>query len=65
MRKIVLQSGSAHAGQWMSEARDVAADFRETFGFDAPAVTGIAVGNDTDNTDESVTTWFGDISFRP
>jgi hypothetical protein len=65
VRKIVLQSGSAHAGQWMSEARDVAADFREAFGFDAPAVTGVAVGNDTDNTDESVTTWFGDISFRP
>jgi hypothetical protein len=65
VRKIVLQSGSAHAGQWMSEARDVAADFREAFGFDAPAVTGVAVGNDTDNTDESVTSWFGDISFRP
>jgi hypothetical protein len=27
-------------------------------------VTSVAVGNDTDNTDERVTTWFGDISFR-
>ncbi|MEI8028551.1 MAG: DUF3047 domain-containing protein [Comamonadaceae bacterium] len=64
LRKVVLQSGPEHVGQWMTEARDVAADFREAFGFDAPAVTSVAVGNDTDNTDERVTTWFGDISFR-
>ena len=64
VRKIVLQSGPAHVGKWMSEARDVAADFREAFGFDAPAVTGVAVGNDADNTDDHVTTWFGDIRFR-
>jgi hypothetical protein len=64
LRKIVLQSGSEHVGQWMTEARDVAADFREAFGFEAPAVTSVAVGNDTDNTDERVTSWFGDIRFR-
>ncbi len=64
LRKIVLQSGPAHVAQWMTETRDVAADFRDAFGFDAPAVTSVAVGNDTDNTDERVTTWFGDISFR-
>ncbi len=64
VRKVVLQSGAAHAGQWMSEARDVAADFRAAFGFDAPAITGVAVGNDTDNTAESVSAWFGDLSFR-
>lgn len=64
LRKIVLQSGPAHVGQWMTESRDVYADFRDAFGFDAPAVTSIAVGSDSDNTNERVTTWFGDISFR-
>jgi hypothetical protein len=63
VRKIVLQSGPARIGQWMSESRDVAADFREAFGFEAPAVTGVAVGNDSDNTDDRVTTWFDDVSF--
>jgi hypothetical protein len=48
----------------MSESRDVAADFREAFGIEAPAVTGVALGNDSDDTKERVTTWFGDISFR-
>ncbi|MCY7386724.1 MAG: DUF3047 domain-containing protein [Burkholderiales bacterium] len=61
---IVLQSGSANIGKWMTESRDIAADFRAAFGFDAPAVTGVAVGNDTDNTGELVSTWFGDVSLK-
>ena len=64
LRKVVLQSGSGALGQWRAEARDVAADFKEAFGFDAPAITGISVGNDTDNTDDRVTSWFGDVSFK-
>lgn len=63
VRKIVLQSGKENLNKWMNESRDVAADFKAAFGTDAPAVTGVAVGNDTDNTDEAVTTWFGDIQF--
>ena len=63
-RIIVLQSGSTHVGKWMNESRDIAADFREAFGFDAPAVTGVAVGNDTDNTAEKVSTWIGDVSLK-
>ena len=64
LRKVVLQSGPDAIGQWRVESRDVAADFKEAFGFDAPAVTGVSVGNDTDNTDDRVTSWFGDISFK-
>jgi Protein of unknown function (DUF3047) len=63
VRKIVLQTGGANINKWMKESRDVAADFKIAFGTDAPAVTGVAVGNDTDNTDEAVTTWFGDVKF--
>ena len=64
LRKVVLQSGPAAIGQWRLEARDVVADFKEAFGFEAPSITGISVGNDTDNTDDRVTSWFGDISFK-
>ena len=64
LRKIVLQSGPDTVGQWRLESRDVAADFKRAFGFDAPAVTGISVGNDTDNTDDRVTAWFGDVGFK-
>ena len=64
LRKVVLQSGPSAIGQWRLEARDVAADFKEAFGFEAPAITGVSVGNDTDNTEDRVTSWFGDVSFK-
>lgn len=63
VQKFVLQSGPEKVGQWVTEARDVAADFRLAFGFDPPHITGVAIGNDTDNTAEQVTTWFGDVHF--
>ena len=64
LRKVVLQSGPGAVGQWRQESRDVAADFKEAFGFDAPAILGISVGNDTDNTDDRVTAWFGDVGLK-
>ena len=64
LRKVVLQSGPEAIGQWRLESRDVAADFRQAFGFEAPAVTGVSVGNDTDNTEDRVTSWFGDVGFK-
>ena len=63
VQKFVLQSGPEKVGQWIIETRDVAADFRLAFGFDPPRITGVAIGNDTDNTAEQVTTWFGDVRF--
>ena len=64
LRKVVLQTGLASIGQWRTETRDVAADFKDAFGFEAPAITGISVGSDTDQTDDRVTTWFGDVGFK-
>jgi hypothetical protein len=65
IRTVVLESGNARAGRWAEERRDLAADFAAAFGSrggkPVPAVTGIAVGNDTDQTLESVTAWFGDL----
>jgi Protein of unknown function (DUF3047) len=63
VQKFVLQSGPENVGKWKSETRDVAADFRTAFGREPPRVTGVAVGNDTDQTDEQVTSWFGDFHF--
>ncbi len=49
--------GNAHAGQWVEESRDVAADFRAAFaGWKGPVpqVSGVVAGNDTDQTGETV-----------
>ncbi len=61
---VTLQSGATHVGEWVEEKHDVAGDFRASFGTAAPRIIGVAVGNDTDQTHESVTTWFGDVSFH-
>lgn len=52
MRYIVLESGRDSLHRWLSERRDVAADFLSVFGSessDVPAVTGVALGADADN----------------
>jgi hypothetical protein len=65
VRVVVLRSGSADAGAWKEESRDLAADFIAAFGSQwkrpVPAITGIALGNDTDQTGESATAWFADV----
>ncbi|TVO69091.1 MAG: DUF3047 domain-containing protein [Denitromonas halophila] len=65
VRMIVLQRGDAKAGQWIAESRDLAADFQAAFGEPAPAVTGIALGADTDNTGATVEARFGDLQLVP
>jgi hypothetical protein len=61
---IVLQSGDARAGEWVSEQRDVLADYRAFFGEDPDAPTGIAVMVDTDDTRTTAEAWFDDIRFE-
>lgn len=65
VRMIVLESGPERVGRWVNEARDVAADFRSAFGGEPPPISGVAVAADTDNTGESVVSYFGDLEFRP
>ena len=65
VRMVVVESGGARAGRWLDERRDIAADFRAAFGeafAAASRVTGVAAGNDTDQTGETATAWFGDFS---
>jgi Protein of unknown function (DUF3047) len=64
LRMIVLQSGALKQNQWVEEHRDVAADFKAAFGFDAPKITAVLVGADTDNTKETSRSWFGDLNFQ-
>lgn len=64
-RMIVVRSGAARAGKWITETRDLAADFRAAFGEHAPDIVAVALASDTDNTGESVTAWYGDIEFLP
>ncbi|MEP6739402.1 MAG: DUF3047 domain-containing protein [Caldimonas sp.] len=53
VRYVVVRSGAERLNQWVAEKRDVAADFAKLFGAESdhmPAIIGIAVGADSDNT---------------
>lgn len=65
VRMVVVESGGARAGQWVEESRDLERDYREAFGArwpgSVPAIDGVALSSDTDQTGEHVTAWFGDV----
>lgn len=62
-RMQVLRSGATHAGHWVDERRDIAADFRHAFGHAPVRVTGLAIASDTDNTGEEARAGFADFRF--
>ena len=62
---VALRSGSAEAGRWMQERRDVRADFQRLFGTDITRLDAVALMTDTDNGGGEARAWYGDISFHP
>lgn len=64
VQMIVVESGPRHLGAWRDYERDVAADYRRAFGAAPPAVSGVVVSTDTDNTGERAEAYYGDIAFR-
>ncbi|MES3039748.1 MAG: DUF3047 domain-containing protein [Pseudomonadota bacterium] len=62
-RLLVIETGNAKAGQWLSEARDVRQDYLAAFGSKAPDVTGLAIATDTDNTHSDAEAWYQEPRF--
>jgi hypothetical protein len=62
-RMQVLRSGAADAGRWVTERRDVTADFSQAFGHAPRRLTGLALASDTDNTGESAHAGFAEFAF--
>ncbi len=51
-RIIILEKGRDKVGQWVDEKVNVLENYRKAFGKSPPAIAGIAVMNDSDNTKE-------------
>ena len=59
---IVLQTGNQRAGEWITEEREVTADWRQLFGDRAmPKIVGIGVITDSENTGTHVTGWYQNL----
>jgi hypothetical protein len=50
---VIMERGKERLGRWVEESVNVLADYRQAFGKDPPAIAGIAVMSDTDNTGTS------------
>ena len=64
VRMIVVGSGTRNLGRWVRYERNILDDFRKSFGSEAPAINGVIVSTDTDNTGEAAETYYGDVEFR-
>lgn len=60
---IAVRAGPVGLRQWLSETRDVKADYRRLFGAEPGEVAAVAVMTDTDNTGQRAEAWYGDIWF--
>jgi hypothetical protein len=59
---LVLQSGNALAGQWVTEERDVTADWRRVFGDKAmPRIVGLGLMTDADSLGQRLVGDYADI----
>jgi hypothetical protein len=61
---IVVESGSEKLNQWVTEERNLYEDYKRAFGEEPPAISGVAIMTDTDNTGESAVAYYGDIVFK-
>jgi hypothetical protein len=61
---IAVKTGNQQAGDWHVEIQNILEDYRTAFGEEPPAITGVAIMTDSDNTKQSATAYYGDIIFR-
>jgi DUF3047 family protein len=62
-KMVVVESGPQKVGMWVDESRNIYEDYKKAFGEDPPMINGVAIMSDTDNTNERVTAYYGDIVF--
>ncbi len=61
---VVVRSGPADLGRWLTERRDVREDFRKIFGEEPEEPGAIAIGIDSDDVKGTAESFVGRIAFR-
>ena len=61
---IVLNGKGDMPGQWVMQARDVAADFERFFGDVPEKIDAVALMTDTDQSGAKATAWYADLRFE-
>lgn len=61
---VVVRSGPAELGKWLTERRDVREDFKKIYGEEPEDPGGIAIGIDSDDVKGTAESFIGRIVFR-
>ncbi len=61
---VVCESGNAEANRWISESRNVAADYQRAYGRTAPKVKGVRLQINSQHTGTVAESYFGEVAFR-
>lgn len=61
---LVCESGATDANRWISESRNVAADYQRAYGKPAPPVKGLRIQINSQHTGTIAESYFGEVAFR-
>jgi hypothetical protein len=61
---FVCRSGETEANQWLTENRNVAADYERAYGKSAPRVKGVRLQINSQHTGTVAESYFGEVTFR-
>lgn len=61
---VAVESGEERVGEWVCEEQNLYSDYQRLFGEEPPAISGVAVMTDTDNTGEEAVAYYSDLVLR-
>lgn len=61
---VVCESGNAELNHWITESRDVAADYERAYGRSAPFIKGLRLQINSQHTGTTAESYFGEVAFR-
>lgn len=64
VKVVVVRSGAAELGKWITETRNVYEDYKKLYGDEPPPVKGVRFQINSQHTGTSAESWFADVAFK-
>ena len=64
VKVVVVRSGPAELGKWITESRNVYEDYKKLYGSEPPAVNGMRLQINSQHTETSGESYFADVIFK-
>jgi hypothetical protein len=64
VKVVVVRSGPAELGKWITESRNVYEDYKKLYGSEPPAVEGVRLQINSQHTGTSAESYFADVAFK-